>query len=184
MTQNKDRKQAIRELADSLGVPYAVAARRLDSPRRAEATAVREEKAWRIVHPEIQGRGGDTLSWRVGVPWDDRDTFIEMAGRHLGCYGWDAAWPGEITAAMTIPLVRNASGHRADEAGRLHQAAGVTTTQRTTPTSRPSPPRSRPRASPSETSAATATNRAAAASASAASWRTSGTTMRATDLPR
>ena len=49
-----------------------------------------------------------------------------MAGRHLGCYGWDAAaWPGEITAAMTIPLARNASGHRIDEAGRLHQAAGV-----------------------------------------------------------
>jgi hypothetical protein len=49
-----------------------------------------------------------------------------MTARRLGCHGWDAAaWPGEITAAMTIPLVRSISGHRADEAGRLHRAAGV-----------------------------------------------------------
>jgi hypothetical protein len=50
-----------------------------------------------------------------------------MAGRHLDCYGWDAAaWAAEITTTMTIPLVRNTSGHRIDEAERLHQAAGVT----------------------------------------------------------
>ena len=76
MTQNKDRKQATRDLADSLGVPYSVAARKLDFPRRAEATATREERCWRIVTPETARRGGSTLSWRVAVPWDDRDTFI------------------------------------------------------------------------------------------------------------
>lgn len=86
---------------------------------------------WRVVSLVAAGGrlggAGDTLSWRVAVPWDNRDTFIEMAARHLGCYGWDAvAWPAEITTTMAIPLVRNLRGHRTDEAERPHQAAGVT----------------------------------------------------------
>src|SRR6266516_4030942 len=85
------------------------------------------QPGWRIIIPETKDRGGGALSWRVAVPWDNRDTFIEMAGRHLGCYGWDAvAWPTEIGTTMTIPLIRNTSGHQIDEAERLHRAAGVT----------------------------------------------------------
>jgi hypothetical protein len=43
MTQDRDRKQAARDLAGALGVSYSVAARKLADPPRAEATAAREE---------------------------------------------------------------------------------------------------------------------------------------------
>lgn len=128
MTQNKDRKQAIRELVHATGLAYSEAARQLDSPRTADATVTRVDgRGWRVVIPETAGRGGRPLSWRAGVPWDDRDTLIKQVARDAACYGWAAiTWPTEITAEMTIPLARNTRGHRIDEAERLHQAAEVT----------------------------------------------------------
>ena len=84
---------------------------------------------------------------------------------------------------MTIPLIRNTSGHQIDEAERLHRAAGVTYHK----------------AHHAYIAAVAATveaagivigdigsdcdERAAEASASAATWRTSGTTARATGPP-
>lgn len=118
-------KNTIRGLADALGVPYSAAARRLDGARRAEATAVREEKRWRLVSPEEPD--GRTLSWRVAVSLDDRGTFTDSAGRHLGSLGWDVvSWPADLAGTVTIPVVRNLDGMLEDEAVRLHKAAGVT----------------------------------------------------------
>ena len=73
-------------------------------------------------------QGIDTATGRsVEATWNDRDTLMKQVAAELDCYGWDAVtWPDEISTEMTIPLARNTSGHRIDEAERLHQAAGVT----------------------------------------------------------
>ena len=128
MTQHKDRKARIRARMAETGEPYSEAARQFDSPRTADATVTRVDgRGWRVVIPETAERGGRTLSWPVGVPWDDRDTLIKKVAGDVDCYGWAAVtWPAEVTTEMTIPLARNTSGHRIDEAERLHQAAGVT----------------------------------------------------------
>jgi hypothetical protein len=70
MTQDEDRKQAAREPACALGVPYAVAARRLADPRRAEATVAREEKCWRIIRTvaATRSRGGSPSCGTTGTP--------------------------------------------------------------------------------------------------------------------
>lgn len=124
MTRNKDRKDAIRALAEELGVSYSTARNRLDSPRRAEATLIREEKGWRLCSPDRPD--GYLLGWRAAVPFDDRDTLIEQAGRHLGASGWDvSAWPARVAGTMTVPLARNRAGMQEDEAGRILADAGV-----------------------------------------------------------
>lgn len=128
MTQNRDRKEKIRDLATATGLPYTAAARKLAEPPRSSASATyAESRGWRVTIPETAGYGGRRVSWPAGRPWNDRGVFVAQVAADLECYGWDAAaWPDEITADVTIPLARNVHGHRLDEAGRLHQAAGVT----------------------------------------------------------
>ncbi len=121
------RYAASRSFRCRRGFPPEAACPALIERRGQRLSRRNRQPGWRIIIPEAKDRGGGALSWRVAVPWDNRDTFIEMAGRHLGCYGWDAvAWPTEIGTTMTIPLIRNTSGHQIDEAERLHRAAGVT----------------------------------------------------------
>jgi len=128
MTQNRDRKEKIRELAAATGLPYTAAARKLAAPRRSSASVTYAEgRGWRVTIPETARYGGRPVSWPVARPWNHRGIFVGQIAAGLDCYGWDAAaWPDEITADVTIPLVRNVHGHRLDEVERLHQAAGVT----------------------------------------------------------
>ena len=134
MTQNRDRKEKIRELAAATGMPYTAAARKLAYPPRSTASAAYAQgRGWRVTIPETAKHGGRSISWPVARPWNDRGIFIRQIAADLDCYGWDVAvWPDEITADVTIPLVRNLCGHRLDEVGRLHQAAGVTGPRRLT----------------------------------------------------
>jgi hypothetical protein len=113
------RYAASRSFRCRRGCPPEAACPALIERRGQRLSRQNRQPGWRIIISETKDRGGGALSWRVAVPWDNRDTFIEMAGRHLGCYGWDAvAWPTEIGTTMTIPLIRNTSGHQIDEAER------------------------------------------------------------------
>ncbi len=128
MTQNKDRKQAIRSLADALGVPYSAAARRLGSPRRSAAVVeYTGSQGWRVTIPETAGQGGRGVWTPQAGGW--QRALYDGVARDVGCYGWDpAGWPDapSLPERFEVPLVRNVCGHRTDEAERLHQAAGVT----------------------------------------------------------
>lgn len=98
--------------------------------RRGSATVTLDGQRWRITTSDGSyptSRGG-TMSWRVGVPMNDRACFLEQVGGELAVYGWEITWPelpDPVPSAVELVLARNDRGVDLDEAELLHRAAGV-----------------------------------------------------------
>ncbi len=100
-------------------------------PRLGAATVTLDGVRWRIHTPDgsyPETRTG-MVSWRKGVPVNDRACFLASVGSELDAYGWNINGPDlpdPVPDTVDLELIRNTRGLNLDEAQRLHDEAGVT----------------------------------------------------------